>query len=333
MKRRRFLETVPAAAAASAIGIAPRYVRAQETVTLRLATLAPNGSSWMRVFNAWNNTLKQRTNNRLQCQFFSGGAAGDERDVIRKMRQGQLDGGAMTSIGLGQIVRPVLVLQVPGLVRTYQQMEQVRTQLAPQFEREFETAGYKLLGWGDAGEVRLFSNRAVAQPTDMRQSRFWAWRDDPVFAEVLNVAGCQPVALGLPEVYPALQTNRIDAFPASALAAVSFQWFNRATHVSRQGFGIIVGAIILNKAKWDSLSPEFKQIITETSAQMSSALQASIRRDDERAYNTVVQRGITAVDLAPHQAAWDRIGTQVRQQLTGRLYSADLLRRVEQIIR
>src|SRR5262245_52176501 len=113
MRRRDFLASVPLIAGAPAI------IRAQAApagaITLRVATLAPNGSAWMRVLNAWNNTLKQRTNNRLQFRFYAGGAAGDERDAVRKMRVGQMDGAVITTVGLAQIVRPVLVLQAPGV--------------------------------------------------------------------------------------------------------------------------------------------------------------------------------------------------------------------------
>src|SRR5690606_32486456 len=173
------------------------------------------------------NSLKQATNNRLALRFYPGGSQGDERDFIRKIRAGQLDGAAVTSNGLGQVVRPVLVLQAPGLFSGYPAIDRVRSELASEFDTQFEEAGFKLLGWGDAGKARLFSNKPIRRPQDLRGVRPWAWNSEPMFSEMLSIVGANGVQLGVPEVYPALQTRMVDTVPASALAAVSLQWFTR----------------------------------------------------------------------------------------------------------
>ena len=210
MHRRDFLTAACALSAASTFGIVDtaRADGSAGKTVLRVATLAPKGSSWMRVFGAWNNTLKERTQGKLGFHFYPGGAAGDERDVVRKMRAGQIDAAAVTTVGLGQIVRSVLVLQAPGVCHSYRRIDAVRRKLAAEFDREFDRAGYKLLGWGDAGQGRLFSNRPILTPEDMRQTRIWRWRDDPTWQAVLDAAGANGVALGLPEVYPALRAGK-----------------------------------------------------------------------------------------------------------------------------
>jgi TRAP-type C4-dicarboxylate transport system substrate-binding protein len=331
MRRRDFLATLPAAGLCSLLGSTPNARAEAGPTVLRIATLAPNGSSWMRVFNAWANTLKQRTGGRLELRFYAGGAAGDERDAVRKMREGQMDGAALTTVGLGQIVRPVLVLQAPGACRNFAEVDAVRTELAGQFEREFDAAGFRLLGWGDAGMARIFSNRPLLTPADMRQTRMWSWRDDPTWQSVLDAAKVTGVALGLPEVYPALRTNRIDAFPGTALAAVAFQWHTRATHVTRDSRGIVIGALVLKKEKFEALPPDLKTAVLETSDQAHKALAKAIRRDDQTAFDAIVKRGVTAVDGSAQAAAWDPVLQTARRSLVGKLYSAELLERVERI--
>jgi TRAP-type C4-dicarboxylate transport system substrate-binding protein len=333
MRRRDFLATLPAVGLGSLLSSPPSARAETAPIVLRIATLAPNGSSWMRVFNAWANTLKERTGKRLELRFYAGGAAGDERDVVRKMREGQMDGGALTTVGLGQIVRPVLVLQAPGACRTYAQVDAVRTQLAAQFEREFDAAGFRLLGWGDAGQARIFSNRPVLTPADMRQTRMWSWRDDPTWQSVLDAAKVTGVALGLPEVYPALRTNRIDAFPGTALAAVAFQWHTRASHVTRDARGLVIGALVLKKEKFEALPADLKTALLETGDQANKALTLAIRRDDQAAFDAIVKRGVTPVDVASQAAAWDPVLLAARKLLVGKLYSAELLERVESIAR
>jgi len=330
MDRREFLTAAGAVVAGTTLGL-PSEAKAEEATVLRIGTLAPNGSSWMRVFNAWNNTLSQKTGGKLKLHFFAGGAAGDERDAVRKMRAGQLDGAAVTTVGLGQIVRSSLVLQAPGVCHTYKRIDAVRTQLGAEFEKQFDGAGFKLIGWGDAGQGRVFSNRAVETPADMKQTRMWTWRDDPTWQSVLEASGVNGVALGLPEVYPALRTNRIDAFPGTSIAAVAFQWYTKAAFVTQEPRGIVVGATVISKAKVDALPADLKAALLETGKQAHTALQAAIRKDDERAYQAIVAKGVKPVSLAGKEAAWDTVLKQARQSLIGKLYPAEMLAKVEKV--
>ncbi|MCS6798359.1 MAG: TRAP transporter substrate-binding protein DctP [Myxococcota bacterium] len=308
-------------------------VAAQQPVTLRIATLAPRGSAWDRAFRAWSNTLRTQTGGRLELQFFPGGSQGDERDYIRKMRAGQLDGAAITTTGLGQVVRPVLVLALPGLFSDYAVIDRVRETLDADFQAQFEAAGFRLLGWGDVGRARFFSRRPIQRPEDFRAVRPWAWREDVIFTEALAVIGANGQRLGVNEVLPALQTGRVDAFPASAYAAVALQWFNHVTHVTQQSDSIIVGATILKKERYDALPADLRAALDETARRAHGALARAIRQADDRAYQTLVSRGLTPVDLTPHRAAWQDVARQVRERLAGRLYERALLARVEQLAR
>lgn len=330
MKRSFFVAFLFALAlAVVAPGSAPERAGAQETTTLRIATLAPRGSPWDRAFRAWSNSLQQETGGRLRLQFYLGGSQGDERDYIRKMRAGQLDGAAVTSTGLGQVVRPVLVLSAPGLFSEYRQIDRVRTSLHDQFGSQFHDAGYHLMGWGDVGRARIFSNRPIQRPSDLRSVRPWAWREDSIFTEFLSVVGANPQRLGVNEVLPALQTRRVDAFPSSALAAVSLQWYNHATHVTEQSDSILVGATIIKKEKYDALPDDLRQALDSTSARAHRVLSSSIRRADDRAYQAILARGVTAVDISGNRAEWERAARTTRNNLAGRLYPRELLQQVE----
>ncbi|KPK17794.1 MAG: hypothetical protein AMJ62_00695 [Myxococcales bacterium SG8_38] len=279
----------------------------------------------MKIFNAWNLTVQKETNNALRMRFYAGGSQGDERDFVRKMRAGQVDGAALTNIGLGQLVRPILVLSVPGVFSEYDELDRVRTELGQRFEEMFEAEGYKLLGWGDVGKTRLFSTERIERPSDLKKQRPWAWKDDLIFTEFLKVVGANPVRLGVPEVYPALQTGMVDTLPASALAAVSLQWYTRLKYMAAKNSGIIVGAAIMRKDKFDALTDEQQKVLVETGARAHAALNKSIRRDDEKAYQTVLERGLTPVDTSEHDAEWKEAGKQVRERLAGRVYPETLL--------
>lgn len=331
MNRRTILMALLALALVTIPGAVPRAVDAQEgeEIQLRIATLAPRGSSWMRVFDAWNNSLRQRTNNRLSLRFYPGGSQGDERDAIRKIRIGQLDGAAVTSTGLSLVVRPVLVLQAPGVVENYQQLDRARAAMNAEFSTQFEAGGVRLMGWGDVGQGRIFSNRPITRPRDLRSVRPWVWTDDSMFGEFLQVVGANGVRLGVPEVLPALSTGQVDTIVASATAASALQWHTRVTHVTQQANSILIGGTLLSQEKYESLPADLRTALDETSEQAHRALVTRIRRDDDRFYTALTTRhGLTAVDLTAHQSEWNDTARQTRERLAGRLYPRELMERV-----
>lgn len=312
-------------------GAAPRSADAQQAagIQLRMATLAPRGSVWMRVFEAWNNSLRQRTNNQLSFRFYPGGSQGDERDVIRKIRIGQLDGAAVTSTGLSLVVRPVLVLQAPGVCENYQQLDRARTELDGELRQQFEANGIRLMGWGDAGQGRIFSNRPITRPRDLRSVRPWVWSDDSFFGEFLQVVGANGVRLGVPEVLPALSTGQVDTVIASATVASALQWHTRVTHVTQQANAILIGATILSQEKYNSLPAELQTALDETGVQAHTALSRRIRTDDDRYYTALTTRhNLTAVDVSAHETEWRDAARQTRERLAGRLYPRELMERV-----
>ncbi len=326
----RLALTVALALLASALpGGTIKSANAEGATELRIATLAPSGSSWMKVFNAWNSTLQKETNNTLKLRFYTGGSQGDERDFVRKMRAGQMDGAAITTTGLGMLVRSILVLSLPGVFTEYEELDRVRAELNAQFEEMFDKEGYTLLGWGDVGKTRIFSMHEFARPSDLKQLRPWAWKDDLIFTEFLKVVGANGVRLGVPEVYPALQTKMVDTLPSSALAAVSLQWYTRLKYVTAENDGIIVGATIIRKDKFDDLTEEQQKVLIDTGIRAHKALNKSIRRDDDTSYDTILKRGITAINTSAAQAEWDKAAAQVRANLTGRVYSKSLLDAVQ----
>jgi len=131
--------------AASAF-LLPRAVSAPQAsaagpIIIRFASLAPAGSGFMKISKAWNRTVKKETNNRVELRFYSGGSQGDERDFVRKMRAGQMDGAGISTTGLGMVARPVLVLTAPGLLTEYEQLTRARTELNDRFTKMFKDAG------------------------------------------------------------------------------------------------------------------------------------------------------------------------------------------------
>jgi TRAP-type C4-dicarboxylate transport system substrate-binding protein len=310
-------------------GTGAKHAEADGKTVIRYATIAPAGTSFGKILKAWGRTLSKETEGRVEFRYYSGGSQGDERDFIRKMRAGQMDAAGVTTIGLGIVVRPVLVLSAPGVIETYEQLARVREKMNERFAKMFEDAGFVLLNWSDAGKGRIMSTIPIRKPADLKSARPWAWKDDPIFSEFLKVVGANAVRLGVPEVYAALQTRMVDVVPASPLAAVALQWFTKLKYMSKDSFGIILGASLVKKEKFDQLSPGDQKILMDTARRAALALDKVVRRDDAKAYDVLIDRGIEVVDTSPYRAEWDKAAKETRERLTGRIYSKSLLADVQ----
>lgn len=287
----------------------------------------------MNLFNEWARIAAQRSNNELRLRFYPGGVMGDERDMVRKIRIHQIDGAALTTVGLGIIYRPVLVLETPGLFETYAEIDAVRGRLREEFDRGFEHEGFVFLGWGDTGIARPFSNIPVRTLADLRRTRLWAWSDHPIATILATSARLNGVRLGLPEVLPALQTGMIDSLISPPLAALQLQWFSRLRYMTdlRVTFGL--GATMVSKERFDRLTPALRQILRDSAREVHERLVRQIRSDDEAALGILRRRGITVVDV-PEAARreWTTLISESRGQLAGPVYPRELLERVERML-
>ena len=300
-------------------------------IVIRYASLAPPSSAFGKILKAWGRTFKKETEGRAELRFYTGGSQGDERDFIRKIRAGQIDAAGITTTGLGMVVRPILVLTAPGLITEMEQLYHVRTALRSRFEEMFQEAGFELLTWGDGGKNRLFSAKPFAKPNDLKSMRPWAWKDDPVFAGYLGVIGANPVRVGANEVYGGLQTRMIDTVPSSCIMAVAIQWYTKLNYMAKQNLNILVGGSIVKHEVFAQLTPGDQKILLDTAERGARAMDKIVIRDDERAYQTLLSRGLIEVDLSPHKAEWDAVAKTAREQLAGRVYSQSLLDQVAKL--
>lgn len=318
-------------AVALAFPSAATVAAGNETV-LRIGTLVPAGTSWDRILKAWNRSLSDATGGSLKMQLYMGASAGDERDMLRKMKVGQLDGGIFSSVGLSQVTRAIQVLQVPGMIYSYEQLHKVRKELSAEFEGMFEKEGFKLIAWGDAGFVRIFSNQPILVPSDFKKVRPWAPAGDLAVPEALKEVGANPISLGIPEVVAALQTGMVDTVYASAVAAVGFQWFRNVKYVSKEATAPIVGATLIRNETLRSLTPEQQAALQQTAKKAEDALLKSIEGEDKKAYKTLIDvahlKEFSSLATPEQEKAWVEVGLKVRDKLTGKLWTKELLDRV-----
>lgn len=298
--------------------------------TLKIATLAPPDSAWMRLFEGMNAEIKKATGGAVVLRYYPGGASGDEKDMVRKLRIGQLHGGALSSVGLGEIQPEVLVLQMPLLFRNYDELDHVRTKLSARFDALLEEKGYINLGWGDVGYTYVFSNVPVRTLDDLKKVKMWNWVDDPIGRKVFELAGINPVPLAVPDVLPSLQTGLIDGCYASPLVAIAMQWHTKVKYVATMPLVIGIGATVLSKKEFDAIPAEHQAKVREIALRWHAKLVRQIRDDNRKAVGTLKKAGIQTINIgAAEQKQWQEMSARTRAALSGKLFSAELLAEVE----
>lgn len=298
-----------------------------KTYDIKIATLAPEGSTWWKLFKEFDAKLRAASSGRIRIKLYAGGVAGDESVVVRKMRLGQLQGAAITSVGMAEIAPDVLALQAPGLFRNWEELDQVRNLLAARFSQLVEDKGFTVALWGDVGFNRFFSATPVATPADLKKTKPWGWTLDGSYRAYYEQAGVNAVLTGVPEVLPGLQTGLLNAFSAPPLVAVSMQWFSHAKYMMDLPLNVTIGAVVMKKSVMDGMSPEDQAIFSQACRDIGVKLAAAVRHDHDTAVNAIKSSGIqlTAVNDAAKQAWMGLAEASANRAASNGVYSRAVL--------
>jgi TRAP-type C4-dicarboxylate transport system substrate-binding protein len=317
-------------AVAIALPASTKIVSAAETQYLRIATLAPRDSELARGFVKLDQGLRRATDSSWGVRLYPSGVAGDEVDVLRKMKVGQIDASLITSIGLSQIVHETTLLSTLGVIESYKGWETVRGAMSAEWEAAFDKAGFALLGWGEGGQLRMFANAPLSRPSAVKSMRPWVWPSAWAMKETWSVLGATGVPLGVPEVYGALQTGMVDVVLNSCVALVSLQWHTHLKYMTRDTNAVLVSAMLMSDAKWKQIPEDVRRVVREEIARNSAVDVADIRKADERSCRNLLKRGYS-------ENAWtgearkeaDAMMDSVQKRLVGRMYTAERLARVK----
>lgn len=299
---------------------------------IKIATLAPRGSDLEKNFKKISKKIKDATGGAWSIKFYPSGVAGDEKDVIRKMRVGQMDASIITTTGLSQIVREVAVLDAPGVINSYKQLDRVKESMSAEWEKTFADKGFNLMAWGEGGEYRLFSKKPITSIGSLKGMRPWLWPESQVMKEIYRSVGATGVPLGVPEVYGALQTNMVDAVYATGIAAVGLQWWSKVTHVTKDTTGVLLFGMVMTDKRWNQLPANVRDLLAAEAKKGARSDIKDIRKTDRRSIAKLIKRGLKTTKWdAKALKEYDTMSAQVRKRLTGRIYPKALLDKVQKV--
>ncbi len=304
---------------------------AHAQTTVKFATLAPEGSTWMKAMRLFAEETSARTAGRVKFKIYPGGVSGDEKDVVRKIRLGQLQAGGFTGVGLGEIAPEARLLDTPFLFKNAKEIDHVYKTFDADFRKIFESRGYVLLGWAEVGNVNIFSNAPVTRPEDLKGFKMWLWEGDPIAEAMFAALKVRPIPLSVMDVMTSLQTGMLNAVYGSPLSVIALQWFARMKYVFSLPITNASGAAVMSKKTFDALSQEDRKTVMELGEKHFRALTLASRKDNEQSIGILKTKKLQFTDPAGPAvvAEFERAGEEARLSLVGKLYSRDLLEKVE----
>ncbi len=275
------------------------YPASAQNVILKLGTLAPEGTAWVKAFRDINRELEQKTNKQVGLRLFPGGVLGDEEDMLRKVKVGQLQGALLTGGGLGLIFKDIKILAIPFLFENYNEVDALLGKMDGYFQKGFQDNGFKSLGWTEQGFIYLFSKEPIKNAADLRKGKVWIWEDTAMGRAVFKELGVNPIPLSIPDILMALQTGMIDTIYSSPLAAISMQWFTKVSYMTDVPLAYSAGAVVLQKAAFEKIPVSQRAIVEEVFKRNLEPLKESIRKENQKAVQVLTGKGIKLVTPSP----------------------------------
>lgn len=283
---------------------------------LKIATIAPEGSGWMREMRASAATLKERTEGRVELKFYPGGVMGNDVAVLRKMKLGQLHGGAFAGAELSGVYVDAQIYSLPFLFRDQAEVDYVRGKVDADYRAGFEQSGLVALGFAGAGFAYLMGTRPLRSRDELLATKVWAPQAD-VYAQVtFQAGGIQPIVLPITDVYPSLTTGLIETVGNTPSGTIAFQWHTRIKHLVDFPLTYVMGILAVDKKAFDRLAPADQAIAREVLDAGMSRLDAATRKDNEGAFAALQKQGIAFFRPdAQERQFWISIGEQGREKL------------------
>ncbi len=305
-----------------------------QAATLKIATIAPDGTTWMNEIRAGAKRIAELTENRVTLKFYPGSVMGNEQSVLRKIRVGQLHGGVFTGGGIGKVDPNTYVYNLPMAFRSLEEVHYVRERMDDAIRDSIADAGMIAVGLGDGGLAYVMLREPASNLEQLRQRRVWIPEGDPITAEVFDLAGINAVPLPLSDVYTGLQTGLVDTVATTPTAAIAFQWHTRINYMIDFPLGYVNGYLIVGKKAFARLRADDQQVVRDVMRDVFRRLDEHSRKDNESALQALRDNGVQVIQLsAAEQQRWREIAARgVGQAVAQNQVSLELWQRVEQLI-
>ena len=306
---------------------------AAQAVELKIATIAPQGTTLYSELESAAQEIATKTGGKVTFKIFGGAVLGEDKEIVGKMRYGELDGAALTGVGLGIIEPEIRALELPFLFENTTQVDKVYEALSPHFSQKFSQKGFELLGWSEIGFIKIFSNKPIRTKADLKGMKMWMWEGDLLAKTMFEELNVTPIPLSIADVLPSLQTSVIDVVYGPETGAIAFQWQTAVKYMTDINLTNGTGGIVLTSKAWNKISAADRTLVKEIMSRHAKLLTEKTRSENQASKQALQNSGVQFVNIdAKGVEELKTIGKTVRQKLIGQLYSQDVLDKIQAAI-
>ncbi len=298
-------------------------------LTIKLGSLAPVGSPWETAVRRIAAEWERISGGTVTVRIYAGGVAGDEPDMIRKMRIGTLNAALMTVTGLQGIFNGLKTLSYPLLIRNDDELAAVLDHMKPFFDDELTRRGFKPVFWSPSGWVYFFSRAPVVTPADLRRQKLWVWSGDPDEVQAYQSAGFTTVTVASTDLMTSLQGGMVDALVTSPLIAASSQWFGIAGNMCAMKLAPLWGAEVVSTKTWAQVPADLQPRLLDAAQRIANEMVPEIVKADGQAIDVMKKYGLKINTVPPAASAeWADLLQRTFAGLVGKTYDKDSFDRV-----
>jgi TRAP-type C4-dicarboxylate transport system substrate-binding protein len=294
-----------------------------------MSTIAPVGSGWARELAAFARDVEASSNGTVRVKVYYGGIAGDEFEVLDRIKRDQLD-GAIGSEMCVRISPSMKVTRIVGMFASREESAYVVTRLKPLLDQEFLRAGFINLGEATLGPEVLFTRQPVRDMTDLRRTKLWIWDLDGALAMQAGALGMHVQAAPIEKAAHLYDEHSVDGFIAIPTGALAFQWSTQARYLETLRLSYRNGCLIYSSRAFDALPIDDQRIVRAAAAKLRARMEdLSARQDDALLGGLFARQGLIAVPVSePFRFEFFDSARDTRQRLGSKVVPAQLLDQV-----
>ncbi|MEM9425013.1 MAG: TRAP transporter substrate-binding protein DctP, partial [Spirochaetota bacterium] len=264
----------------------------QAQLIIKLATITPDNSPWNDTLYAAGEQVEKLTEGRIRLRIYGNGLAGEENEVLRKIRLGSVDAGVFTAISLKSVVPETLVLSLPYFIKNEESLQRVLDELTPSFNTSFAENGYEILGWAFSGWIYMFYKDNIRSPSQVSNVRLGVGPTEPELQAAWRAVGFRVTTVSFSDTFISLQNGILTGFHASPIGALAYQWFAFTPYMVDSKIAPLLGAILISKRSWRRVSPGDQAIIRNEINKMIKEFSNVAREQDARALALMKKNGL-----------------------------------------
>ena len=312
--------------------ISSEYTFAQ--IQIKIATLAPQNSEWAEKFQKGSIEIQERTENRVKLKFYWGGAQGNAKKILQKIKIRQLHGGTFSPTDFQELYPDLNIYGLPFLFKDFDEVDYVRDRVDNQLEQGFKNLGFNTYGFAGGGFAYILSNEPIREYEDLKNKKIWLPQGDLISYEAMRSLNLLPVPLPMTDVLTGLQTGLIDIVAIPPVVALALQWHTKINYITRVPVLYAMGFLAIDSKMINRINTDDRKVLNEVISRIYSEVDSNSQQDSENAYEALSKIGIQEIQFEgdEYQKLTDLLEEPTKKMANDGFYSLELFNEIKMYI-